>query len=83
MFAIETKEENPDLSEARDQLQTCLDMIIPLLPNPKSQFEIFPVLCAKSFSGLRKRSFWNYRVKVFGKKILIRRRHQGEDINKL
>jgi len=45
----------------------------PLLPNPKSQFEIIPVLCAKSFSGLRKRSFWHYRVKIFGKERLIKK----------
>jgi hypothetical protein len=55
----------------------------PLLPNPKSQFEIIPVLCAKSFSGLRKRSFWHYRVKIFGKERLIKKRQHGQDINKL
>ena len=83
MFVIEIKEENPDITEVKAQLQTCLDMMIALLPDPKSQFEIIPVLCAKSFSGLRKRSFWNYRVTVFGKKILIKKRQRGEDINKL
>jgi hypothetical protein len=83
MFAVETKEENPDLPEARAQLQTCIDVMVPLLPNPKSQFEIIPVLCAKSFAGLRKRSFWHYRVRVFGKEILIKKRHYGQDINTL
>lgn len=83
MYAIEVKEENPDISEVRKKIQYCLDIMTGFLPNPKSQFIIMPVLCARNFSGLRNRALLSYRVKVLGRKSLICTRNHGQDINGL
>lgn len=83
LFAIEVKEGNPNLTEVKDQLQNGINIMVDLLPNPKEQFTIIPVLCAEDFSGLKRRLFLSYRVKVFGEPTLIRKKHHGEDINTL
>jgi len=83
MFVIEVKECNPDLTEVREKIQYCIDEMIELLPHPRNQFRIIPVLCASAFHGLNHRAFFNYRVKIFGGKTVIRKRLHHEDINSL
>lgn len=81
MFAVEVKESNPNLGEVRDKLQTCVNIMMGFLPDPKDQFRIIPVLCAQAFRGFSYRAVHGYRITVFGEKILIRKRFHGQDIN--
>lgn len=83
MFAIEVKEGNPDITEVRDKIQYCVDTMIKILPNPKEQFVIIPVLCAKNFSGLKRRALLSYRIAILGEKTPIKKRFHGQDINSL
>jgi len=83
MFAIEVKEENPNITEVRDKIQYCVDTMIKFLPNPKNQFVIIPVLCAQNFSGLKRRALLSYRIQMFGEKKTIKNRFHGQDINGL
>lgn len=83
MFAIEVKEGNPNLREVQAKIQYCVDIMISLLPNPKNQFVVIPVLCARAFCGLNYRAILSYRIKVFGEKMIIRKRFHHQDINSL
>ena len=83
MYAIEVKDGNPNISEVRKKIEYCVDTIAAFLPNPKNQFIIIPVLCARNLSGLKNRALLSYRVKVLGRKSLIHTRNHGQDINRL
>ncbi len=82
MFAIEVKEGNPNIAEVRDKIQYCVDRMIDFLPNP-GQFVVIPVLCARSFSGLKRRALLSYRIRIFGEKTPIKKRFHDQDINDL
>jgi hypothetical protein len=83
MYAIETKEGNPDLREVQAQIQYCVDEMQALLQSTSDILRVVPVLCASAFHGLDLRAFFGYRVVVFGRKIVIEKRLRGEDINEL
>jgi hypothetical protein len=83
MYAIETKEDNPDLSEVQAQIQCCLDVMQAILQSNSDVLRVVPVLCASAFHGLDFRAFFAYRVVVFGRKTMIERRLYGQDINEL
>lgn len=82
MFVVETKEDNPDLSEVQEKVQYCIDEMMAILTRPQG-FRIVPVLCASSFRGLDHRAFLCYRVTIFGEKTLICKRFHSESINDL
>lgn len=83
MYVIEVKEGNPNISIVKEKIQYCLDVMIGLLPNPKNQFAIIPVLCALNLSGLKNRALLSYRVRIRGHGSLIHTRNHGQDINQL
>lgn len=83
MYAIETKEGNPDLREVQAQIQYCLDEMQVLLQSTSDILRVVPVLCASAFHGLDMRAFFGFRVSVFGRKTMIEKRFHEEDINEL
>jgi hypothetical protein len=82
MFVVETKEDNPDLSEVQEKVQYCINEMIAILIRPQD-FRVVPVLCASSFHGLGHRAFLCYRVTIFGEKTMISKRFHSESINDL
>ena len=83
MFVIETKGGNPSFSEAKKQIEYCIDTMIELLPNPKTQFKIVPVLCAGRITTFMKEVSLSNKVKIFGEKSPINLRRHPDDINEL
>jgi hypothetical protein len=83
MFVLETKRKRPSFSTAKCQLETGIQIMIQKLPEPRSRFWVVPVLCAKKITGHTKEVALHNRVKIFGKKELIRLRKYGQNINDL
>jgi len=83
MFVVETKGGNPSFSEAKKQIEFCIDKMMNLLPNPKNQFQIIPVLCALRISSFMKEVSLSNKVRVFGEKIPINLRRYSQNINEL
>jgi hypothetical protein len=83
MYAIEVKESRPDISEVQEKIQYCVDTMMALLQNPNGRLRVVPVLCASAFHGLAQRTFFSYRINIFGKKVIINKRLHNEDINEL
>jgi hypothetical protein len=83
VFVIETKGGNPSFSEVKSQIEFGIESITQLLPNPRTQFKIVPVLCALRISAFMKETSLSNKVKVFGKKTPIFLRQHAQNINEL
>lgn len=83
MFVLETKKKRPSFSAAKCQLETGIQTMIQKLPAPKNQFYVVPVLYAKKITGHVKEVALHNRVKIFGKKELVKLRKYGQNINDL
>jgi hypothetical protein len=83
MFVIETKGNNPSFSEAKEQIEYCLEAMTDLLPNPKDQFRILPVLCSGRRTPFMKETSFGNQVKILGKKRPISLCLHTENINGL
>jgi hypothetical protein len=81
MFAVETKKKNPQFTIAKKQLEYCIEKMANLLPDPKEQFVVAPVICAKKLSGHLKEATMANILTIFGKPRMIALRKYGQDIN--
>ncbi len=81
MFVIETKGNSPSFSEVKAQIETALEKMIGLLPEPKKQFEVLPILCAARRTGFMKDQCLSNKVKIFGKFLPILILLYNENIN--
>lgn len=83
MFVLETKGNTPSFSEVKEQIEFCINKMLPLLPNPKNQFKVVPVLCSSRKTSFMKEASLSNRVTIFGEKVPINLRLYTEDINDL
>lgn len=83
MFVIETKGTNPSFSEAKAQIEYCLDKMLALLPEPKKQFAVLPVVCAGRRTAFMKEACLSNKVVIFGKPWPIAVCLYSENINRL
>jgi hypothetical protein len=83
MFVIETKGNTPSLSEVKAQIETGLEKMIGLLPEPKNQFMVFPILCTARRTAFMKEQCLNNKVKIFGKQLPILILLYDENINNI
>jgi len=83
VFVVETKGGNPSFSEVKSQIESCIEFLMRLLPDPKNQFKVIPVLCALRISAFIKEVSLSNKVKVFGDKVPVNLRLHSQNINEL
>lgn len=82
LFVIETKGSNPSFSEVKAQISYSIEKMLDVLPEPKTQFIVLPILCAGKRTAFMKEACLSNKITIFGKGVPISIHLYDEDINR-